>query len=1195
MIMGNTNYYEPRNVNQSQGHTTNWFGQEKNDKTLFDVIFEYNKIVLLGNPGIGKTMELEILFEKLWNEKDVRGIIPFSINLKNFRKINKFEDLIIFSNWKSLPRIIFILDGLDEIAEIQDFISAFEIFISQNKKLNISYIISCRTNIYEKYLVNISNFESFYLQELTVEQSASLLFNKYGVVIDEHKLSEKHYNYLRTPFFLELFASYVLEKGALPLSDSVMWELFIKKTLDKHEEKQAKKALVDKFKILKNLKKVAFTNELMQQNYSTAEELNEITGDYLGYIENPFTVELNGDPKRWNFTHRQIQEYLVAKSLTDKKFEEVLSIIKIPDIDAEVIHPSLFNTITFLINLLDKDSDLFKKLIDWLTKNQIEILFKADSDRTTLFKETVFQEYFHLQCLEKRLWISTNRTFTVKEIGEFGDCEENFEYLFKFIEDQKEHFRVIISALNLLSFFKPTGKRLEKLRPLFLALLVSSTVSVAIKSEIIRCITSLKLCESDQDYLDKLMDIFETECNKEINAALLYLIFYVKDVDRLFWYIKGEFLRNVKIEKRKELDEVHRGNDWKLQDLVMKFEDSNHFIEIISYYFRNDPMIDLYNHYESNLLDKFLLFSKLEDDFIVRFLTSINQRTNYYHQEKLLLSIINGSGKQLDAARFLIDTNDFSEVRSFIARFANSDILSLIRDRHEAKHIKSEEIIYFRNNLSHYSNDLAIEFETMMLQGGFIFESKLMDENQFAARQKEMLENIQNNFDILFNTEELLKVIKKTYDENDFETIDLDNVYQLSSAWRKRNDYPTFHDSSLTLLQLLIQSFGSLTYEEVSAYLENKYFALKVVLDNLKSNSKENLKFIISPEQKKEIIDWSIDSAEKIDFDNILEIYDDEHFRYKAHFKILKIVLSFQKYFKFPLSQEFLLNCLEFYEIENFSEKDEFFTYLFNLIADKALFDKKVVDNISNKQLFRFILDRHIDYALKNNLQEVSLKIREYFLKQRPGYNLDAKLELYFTLSSDTDLLKECCADINAPICWSAIKLLALDEEENFCVGKAVEYLDQDESEKKEYYLSNAMWVLFYFQRIEAIQYYLKIKHFDFHSVDFADYSTVEDYSILKTLFFRIYREKNDKPDFSHGSSFFDTYVSNLSKLNEESYAKTQTVLFSIKEQLILENSDTRLFNINLLIDYSRNSYINSKSVPLTFNDALVKVESVVK
>lgn len=129
----NKDYYAPRYISQTNNSFVNsWFNDGKENNSLKEVVFNINKIVLLGNPGIGKSKELEKLFIDLWEEKDKNGLIPFSISLKNFRKSNKFEDLIIYPDWRSLSNIIFILDGLDEIAEIQDFISAFEIFISKN-------------------------------------------------------------------------------------------------------------------------------------------------------------------------------------------------------------------------------------------------------------------------------------------------------------------------------------------------------------------------------------------------------------------------------------------------------------------------------------------------------------------------------------------------------------------------------------------------------------------------------------------------------------------------------------------------------------------------------------------------------------------------------------------------------------------------------------------------------------------------------------------------------------------------------------------------------------------------------------------------------------------------------------------------------------------------------------------------------
>src|SRR5690606_950289 len=109
---------------------------------------------LLGNPGVGKTTELKKTFEILWEEREKNNTIPYYINIKNFRTTTKIEDLLKIDgiDWKEIPSIILIFDGLDEISQIHEFISELEIFIVTYRKLKIKYLISCRTNIYNKYL-----------------------------------------------------------------------------------------------------------------------------------------------------------------------------------------------------------------------------------------------------------------------------------------------------------------------------------------------------------------------------------------------------------------------------------------------------------------------------------------------------------------------------------------------------------------------------------------------------------------------------------------------------------------------------------------------------------------------------------------------------------------------------------------------------------------------------------------------------------------------------------------------------------------------------------------------------------------------------------------------------------------------------------------------------------------------------------
>jgi hypothetical protein len=88
---------------------------------------------------------------------------------------------------------------------------------------------------------------------------------------------------------------------------------------------------------------------------------------------------------------------------------------------------------------------------------------------------------------------------------------------------------------------------------------------------------------------------------------------------------------------------------------------------------------------------------------------------------------------------------------------------------------------------------------------------------------------------------------------------------------------------------------------------------------------------------------------------------------------------------------------------------------------------------------------------------------------------------------------------------------------------------------------------------------------------------------VLELLFDEFYNDKLDNFESHQLRTFYNSYVSNLS-MEEESFYQTQAVLKRIKEKLIKKESD--LFYINLLIEDSKNSYINSKSKPYGFLDA---------
>ena len=582
--MINKEYYEPRYIRNANSKYFDYlFDDSINKKTLFDNVFNHDKIILLGNAGIGKSTELNELFKNLWNKIELTGLVAFSINLKNFRSNNKFEDIIPKDNWEKFPQIIFILDGLDEISNIEDFISAFETFISKKKNSNYKYVLSCRTNIYEKHLVNISNFETFYLEDLDVVQSKSILLNKHDIHFESLDIKDSHYTYLKSPFFLDLFVEYYLSEQKLPDSDALMWDIYVNKQLRNHKESKIKKQRILNIpEEINSLKKVALINEFRQKNYINQPKLNELFGNqYLDFIENPFILSLEEDNEKYSFEHRQLQEYFVAKTLSSKNFEEILSHIKIDELNR--IHPTLFNSVSFLINLIEAE-ETRQKLLDWIEKNEIELIIKADSDRiSNNVRNNVFQHYFNNHCIEKLFWISTNNPFTTKQIGEFAITLENYNYLINHIEENK-HFRIVISAIEILSFFD-LGKinKREKFKSFILSKLKENKYDASIKSNLLDCLNMHSLMKNDRVYLNNIFKLFKDGSNKQLNTSLLSLLLEEENIEEYFEFINNEFLYENNLKERLVKDDVGRGTSYVIERLLLKFKSSEKFIEITKY------------------------------------------------------------------------------------------------------------------------------------------------------------------------------------------------------------------------------------------------------------------------------------------------------------------------------------------------------------------------------------------------------------------------------------------------------------------------------------------------------------------------------------------------------------------------------------------------------------------------------------
>ncbi|MNU49484.1 hypothetical protein D3C71_384250 [compost metagenome] len=1206
--MSNLDYYEPRFYDsESESANPIFFIEFEKSKTLEEYTNSHDRIVLLGNPGIGKSKELSNLFQILWDSKSATGRIPIGLNLKNFRKNNVFEDIILIDDWKNLNKIIFLLDGLDEIAEIQDFISAFSTFIAKYELLDIKYVISCRTNIYFKNLVSLPNFEKLFLKNLTHNQSVSILTNKYGLNLAADELKEIE-SFLETPFFIDLIADYYISQKCLPSNNSDIWEVIIDNSIEKHKTKKIREYIIEKPKLLNNVSKVALVNELMQSNQTSEEDLYSIVAnDYSEFIEYPFIAESNTIPKEFKFIHRQYQEYFVAKFLSKKNFEEILSIIKLNDI--EKIHTSFSNTTTFLLNLIPKDEN-FDKLIDWLVSNNPEILFRADSDRISDFRLKVFQDYFIKTCAETTIWIGQSANISISDIADFADHIENYKFLLNYITDSKVHFRVRISAMELIREFKHLN--LDELLKSFFIILESEKEDLNIKSEVIRSIKAIGYHKTDQTIIPRIIELFESETDNSINNRILGIIDDSTQIDESINYILKEFDYAYKIKTRAIEENVLLGNDWKLKEILLKLNKPENFVSLATNLLLNNQR-DFSEGYPERLTQRLkelmTLSPKIAMELIDRVITS--SQDSLFDRRDFLSKLVIQLELQEEVFQHLFKKETFQDLKWFLSKISTEETIQYFIQNWEATlEGETTHLEGFRNILNHdHGFKLSGLLQNSLLQQKVEFNGLIPSPE--IAEQKRKKEQVlaQKEFDEIFDQAKTIKSIAIFFKKINAERLTQEEVYKLE---RDFFDNPENYFKRLPKIIQLLHFFARKddvqTIEIVKSRvydLNNYIFFIDSEVSSIISD-RNYLETQIFEPQKIIFQDWLKELSENIDFQNLIEYTSSNSFRFSSpesrhKYDVQQIIIKYynKEDFKVSLSNDFLLNSIEYFDIENYAQNDHKFDLFLDSIDDIHSVKNRITENLST-QLFPSVYGRHAKYALKKGFTETFPLIETNLLKDDSIYS-ENELLLLFIRINGKGILKKMLENVRTRSCWTAIDLLLKlepnSEEKNLCITKAKEYLDINEKD----YKINALRVLVSMNDPFAIKFLCAdlTENFLFigsvNQNDYKNYNKILDKDLLfiKNLFNFIYKKdvQTDKFRFHYLSEFFYSYLYNLSK-DDSYYPKLVIILIEIKDSLS-KKDDHELFYINSIINNCSKSYIASKSIPMNFKEALAKVNEL--
>lgn len=1004
----NENFHIGRTIRNTQNRGYAFYNSISEKNTLNSVIEEAKSgIVLLGNPGYGKSSELKQLALDLWKSRNENKLIPVFYILKNFSSTSNITDFLPES-YKYIDNLVLILDGIDEIENIVDFSNKLRNFITDNKEYikntKMKFLISCRTNVYRKYIKSINDFETWFLDEIDIHSAVHFLDKKFNVDIRDHKIFDlyKHQELLENPFYLELIGKYYQTHGILLTNKARLIDEYVELRLNEDREVKYQNDInFDTDKIISYTQKIAFALEAMQKpNLNSLEIKRVIKIDEKEFAKNPFLEEnLDGS---WSFVHKNIQEYFVAKMLKSLSFEQTIEFIRI-DSQTNKIHPTWYNVITFLLNL-DLNETVYDSLIQWLLDNDFELLFNADSNRiSTQIKTTVLQNFFTKKCIEETLWINDAR-----EIALFSESESNIEYLITNIKNEHIHRRARMSAIKLLSYLEVKEKYHSELKEIVLDIINEDNFedenNLYLKQDAIMLIGSLGL-NNDIVFFDTIISNLKDRDNKEIISSILHSV-PSKSVENNISYFL-EILEKAIGNKNWKVASKYNSLTSTKESLFKLFEKiESPEVLVIIYTFlierhqnsqiRENLIKDFLKHLESVFKDKTDYHERL-----INIISDavINNKIRYY-EDDLLMDLVKSCKIEYPVfIKTLYSIIGNSSSKHFLADILKEEYFGEILNRYNEKILNNDFIKEFRNVISHRDIKLSVTFEELIESNTeYCFPDKINQE-EIDDRTQFWKTKDQKNFDTLFDNDKIVEqigIIYKFFGSGQLSYSDIKDFYH---TYYENFDLQkeVTENSKHLLMEILRDNYANdekLNIKDLpNVIIDLETDIIYDILNSLPNDSKKN-NVVISQGQIDFIKNWCIKKTDEVNSDYLSHfINKDTWYDYKYY--LFESISKFQKIFKFDLDETLLLNMLWFNHIEGGINID----YMTGIVSEEKI-NQRILDNLKFGITDKISYCNHIKYCLENNIDFTHL-------------NLDLKGKIYDFLNSDSyyyalELLEKC-------------------------------------------------------------------------------------------------------------------------------------------------------------------------------------------
>lgn len=391
-------------------------------------------IILVGEAGLGKTVELHHLAAELYKEQ--YNLYPIYGELKTLQATQEIEDMLpdYEKYLKNGVPVCLILDGYDEITDVtfrdttfpQRLVQHIESINKNRKNQVVNIIISSRRNYYNKNrFINFAAMEIAPLSEIEMHQvldneciDANLFFSE----VNNKALT----NIVSNPFYFWYILDLYKKDHSLPSKGGLM-DAIINQLMTKNYEKyngKLKGITHENRQSRVFLRKIAAATFLHGQDYFSDDDYVELTDGQLdeGKKELIQCSDIFGcnDNGEYCFTHNNFREYLAAEFFNEKYKDNLKGIIEIVSIKEYCkIQDGFYNLVSFLLAIRESHD-----LLTWIIDNCLDdfSLFIDELDEGKK-SETLIRvvDYYNSKC----------QVFYPEEcvkLGRLVNCDEIITY-----------------------------------------------------------------------------------------------------------------------------------------------------------------------------------------------------------------------------------------------------------------------------------------------------------------------------------------------------------------------------------------------------------------------------------------------------------------------------------------------------------------------------------------------------------------------------------------------------------------------------------------------------------------------------------------------------------------------------------------------------------------------------------------------